>query len=886
VEFHKLILSYSDPSRWMLHDQDRTSSGLPDPLSHGEKLRDMLVKLFEVAAGHAALGTLESDSVQVVKWRYGADALAWIASTYETVWRPQEEALLASHLEPVPERAFEALCANAAVIFFDSAHLEACLDRDALIEFAKTHLDTRERSPGAPAQKLPSAELADELASPLTSLYASLRLDWSHRKGPVGAPGYITWVPQMCICNYWPESANLAPPPPGERPNPAIVQPARAAEIMEEDIYKRFYRRFELFRNVQHALGTADVRQFRTPIFYFAAPTTPPDDPADYLSGPFLKDIQPFAAVNTGVSDPLSEQMSGGVLDGTFLVLRREIEPFRASTVSDFFLLFPSASVIRDWAEIEERFARLTDALAYANFNARDLTVEVLMIIDEAEPDLDQWEARAGVWDSLLDAAAGLIAGLHRELASRERRPSDAFLLVNRLQLALARMQRSIMTSADAVSRRDREVQQALDRVSYSAAGRAGALTFRSLPMLKRLAEMPAEDGSYRLIKEQIARPRLQWRLNEAEAEAERLRRRVESQRVVTAEMLSVERWQDQERADIDQRRLTYGVAVLTLFAVFPLVIGHLDWGALHSALAEAPRALHWTLAVANFTHRWIVGVILIFGCIVTLSLIALVLGQPLLGRRRRRRELTPMRARLGATWETVERRAIPRSDSFDQEDRDVCADLTEIQQWLQREHSSTDTAGRAERLREDIDRFLVRIELLANRPEEFRLPVAIMMLRYYGSSFFADGTSWGPRAPMLATDPEVARALLGAGLSAEAAYQVNAAATSIASSMSIGEFAAALDEAFRGNGSSAPHAGGPAPAVGGPAPAVGAPNGGGPAAVAGGAVAEGGLIPGGGGSVADGGGLLAVAGEAVADGGGRISGEDEPVADGAGPPP
>lgn len=785
IQFDKLTLISTSPSWWMLHREERVHDGVPDPLSHGEKLRDLLRGILGAHEGTGHLGKLRPGSRRVDTWLDEIQALKWVEDAFDNVWQPAEERLESSRRNA--REAYERFVENGAVLFFDVSRLRAAVD---FVEL-KRQWDAFRIHNSPPDHVASPMSILEEIEPSLGNAYLSFRLDWSFA-GAAGR-GSLAWAPQLVILNYWPESRDLAPEPPADVAPPAPVEPEAAARMLEDRLYRGVHAYFRIFRDLQHGLGSADVGEFSVPVFYFAAPVDPPIDPEAYLSPALVRELTPFGRINMGARDLRSEDISGGVLYGSFLVLRREHEPQRRNIVSDYFLLLPSPLPNETWPEVEFTLCGALDAVAYAHFTARDHTIDLASLITDTQTDLETWEARGIVWDLLLQDVPTLLAEFQRELGSRTRRSRELFIMLNRLQLALTRAHRSVAASADRLVRLDEEVSEGLLEACQRCAAWIRRIPFRPVPHLRRLEEFPTAEGSYPLIEGWLARPRLQGRLRGSEGQASSLLRRIESYRVFADEMLSVERWQEQDRADQNQQRLTYGVAVLTVFTVFPLILGHLDWAELNDALQHSPNFLRWIADPARYIHAWGVGPVLLIGLAVAVSATVLV-GIQLVSTFLRR-EASSGRASLAAAWAIAERASSPRyTTSLRTADSQACLKLLEAAAALS-DRRTVD--GARAHLRRELDRLVISIEILSNRPDNFRLPKALLLLRYKLAALIV-ATDWQRPAATaaLASDEETRAALTGAGLSEEQAVRLMEAADR-ASSESVPIFMQLLDREF-----------------------------------------------------------------------------------------
>ena len=561
----------------------------------------------------------------------------------------------------------------------------------------------------------------------LESIYFSFTLDWSF-----GAPS-LAWSPQLCISNYWPESGKLAPPRlglPSSRGHPLGV--AAATEFLESILYGRASRAFKSLR-YQFGLGSAEQEEFSPSIFYFAAGDDLPTKPDDYLKPPLLFDLYKFSLTNLGTPDPTSSEVTGALLEGSHLVLRREIDYRKANNtrvLQDFYLILPIARPDSSWGDVEDRLRFVADQLAFLSTLSHRIVIRAR---DGARLGLESSyiDQMIDIWHSILDDAQPLLRSLQRMVSSGRSARRIVFPSVQRVQLSLRAWRPALKASWSKFPSIPEEVRSEITSSSELLFSRTSRLTVRSVNNLGLLEDLPREnDISYRVIDRELKRPEVRGPMEAIALKAEKVRRKLHLRQQVVNEILTHEGWEEQDERDRYQRYLTTWLALLTSVAAFPIIIGHLDWASLHTALTQSPQPIRAvSLPVGDFAHRWGTGIALLAALLIVISLL-IGFGVQLLIRSRR--GVSGVRKEVSESWSTAESALELRPDVLARRDQEVCDKLRRAVEALQSVKSTRSMftrQGEAFELRREAEHFAVTAELFGNRPVPLWLPESLLYL-------------------------------------------------------------------------------------------------------------------------------------------------------------
>lgn len=224
----------------------------------------------------------------------------------------------------------------------------------------------------------------------------------------------------LALWDAWPASRRWAPPPPAETTVPPALSTQEAADLLEDFLWKKLETAFSIARQA-HGLGVAEPRfariETQPPVFYFAAPVSPPARPIEYVEsrGPFLR---PLVSKCLASDDPLSQEVAWGILEGDLVTLRRE-RPVRGATQS-WYLLLPVAREGREAVseETEKDLDFVADSLTFLEFTIGDAAWDIAT-------DQEEVSTRQALWGGTLDSVSEQVNEAFSLIASvrpRDRR--------------------------------------------------------------------------------------------------------------------------------------------------------------------------------------------------------------------------------------------------------------------------------------------------------------------------------------------------------------------------------------------------------------------------------------------------------------------------------
>jgi tetratricopeptide (TPR) repeat protein len=207
--------------------------------------------------------------------------------------------------------------------------------------------------------------------------------------------------PLLALWSDWPYSTLWAPPRPVAYETTSSFSSNKAASFLEELLWEEIETIFgEVSLDCGLPWGAAVTsfaeRKIYSPLFYFADPSTPPENPDDYVSRRKL-DIQPLVKTCLGSEDLSSDRLAWGILEGSLVAMRQERNE---DSFVPLYLLLPLnsesvTSVMLD-KKVDEDLAVIID----------DLTSEECFIavqaaeVDKEENDISE---RAALWSGTLD---------------------------------------------------------------------------------------------------------------------------------------------------------------------------------------------------------------------------------------------------------------------------------------------------------------------------------------------------------------------------------------------------------------------------------------------------------------------------------------------------
>jgi hypothetical protein len=269
----------------------------------------------------------------------------------------------------------------------------------------------------------------------ITEAYWSWRLlDFSD------ADGSIIYTPLFATWNYWPESAEWAPPSLATATTQPSFSSAEVAQLLTNVFWVQVETIFSIAREacaLGQALSEFAAIETRPPVFFYAAPTTPPLRAEEY--GESLRDvISPLISGCLLSEDPLSAQVAWGLVEGRLVALRSEIS--NSQFYMPRYLLFPT-STINLHRTNEQDIGLVANQLTYLEFT---IGLEAKYTSTDIEP----LSVRSALWGGTLDRVADVTGDAADLLASAGRRQTAA---INRrltsLYMTLRRLETFIETA-------------------------------------------------------------------------------------------------------------------------------------------------------------------------------------------------------------------------------------------------------------------------------------------------------------------------------------------------------------------------------------------------------------------------------------------------------
>jgi len=682
VTFDKLFVIFTDPFFWHVDDE-----ALPDNLA---RLFATLVD--ESRPGAGWIGVPDPDDDGGLQWLQGDAARERIAHAH-TVWAAAHEHRVA------PDDAYRAFVERPLTAFVDRERLKALVEA----------LDDE-----------PPAALDHEQV-----VGVSLFNDWSLLDDS------ILWTPQLRLLGYWPESRRLAPPPPTE-PRRVTMSPEHATTLLEDVLWKEVGGAFSRVR-LAAGFGRAILLggDYFPPVFYVAVPTEEslPARPEGLLEEPCIGALSVFTSRIMFTDDPLSDDVSGGFLEGTLMTLRREYS--RRGVAVDYLLVGWWRAERETFGAREETEAVfVADQLAYPDSY-------VIAPLERLRHAQTRAKLRLGLWNGSLDEAAQLAGDLQGALGTA--RPSDALYaeafraVVGHLRLSLARLTPRVLRLADDVRDRQREWR----RVQASAARQARQrLSFRSVAGLRPLAEL-VQSHRERIIFQEFS--------DDLDGEVERVTRVTSYTEAVQQHLRDIHDFQQRDE-DVRQarrsRRLATVFGSLAILTAFPFLVGELDWFRWMEEVEDGGVAdpIASVYHILDGFHGELVFLTMLASLALVVLVVLSALGLGWFDRADDRvlARIRPVRRKLEEAWAN-NRLAATQTRELSREriealDEEACGHLAEVFEWLAESGASSAArlGGRepTQRIRRQLAeleertaRFAVAMDLFDDRPDVLALP-------------------------------------------------------------------------------------------------------------------------------------------------------------------
>lgn len=469
VNFSRLALVYTDPVYWRAN---------PSGLASG--LYRFLYDCLTAKEGRAWLGIDRQENS--ARWLEGEDALNWLQETNSQLWTPIA-VRLAQGMEA--QEAFHLLTRRRATLFMDKqrflsvyskhmggifARLKELQEVLATSEEGKEGLETLNRQ-----FLLLQPDVLEEIEG---DYYISFYLDWSYADT-------LLFSPQLRISNYWFENLALAPPRDDSAFEPPPARsPEETARWLEDIFWKQIETAFRALRQ-QYDIGSSHVRieqaRWESAVFYYAEPNPLPLQPEQMLQEPFLPAVEQLARPVLGTHDVFGADVSGGLLWGNLLTIRREI---RASEgIQAYYLVLPwrrleNANQTR--ASVESKLMFVADQWAFIEFVNGFHAYDTLT-------DIERWLPLISIWRASVDEISDTAQRLHQALrTANDQERERLFKLARELRSALAQIEPGILQLSNDVIVAGRKIRMAAENAQHHARSR---ITTRVIPPLRSLLD-------------------------------------------------------------------------------------------------------------------------------------------------------------------------------------------------------------------------------------------------------------------------------------------------------------------------------------------------------------------------------------------------------------
>jgi hypothetical protein len=627
--------------------------------------------------------------------------MAWLVSRAQA-WGEFADAL-SERGDEVAEQIFDTLSEPEHVVrvFFDEQRLSACVG---------------------------------EVSTGDTPTYYLLTSDWSTYDQTT------SWCPQVIAMTDWPTSRLLAPPPaPGSAP--ARLDADQAAAMLDAVLYENINRltgfrvRFGLPYHF-NSFPTADLLgqiEIHPSIFYGAVIDAPGvTAPQDLLDEEWQPVIRTLARQALGTERIDSRGLSAGLVDKRFVTYRREVVGKQTSRA--YYLAAVPARAGELAATDEERFAHITDQLAYLNNTvAENVTNVAHRLLDRrtqlaiCTSSLDQ---ASEISRELRDTAmlAPLTAHRRRQLSGLMQNVGVSFTESrSRVAQALSDQERAQESWDEAVE----EVRAALvDRVGpdllpgqdpdKGPQPLASVRSYVAVADVYRLARHVGDEGTK--LKNQHDQTSADWQA-----------------------MVDYVRNVDRARDDQHNRLIGYGLAGVALLTAAPILVGSLGGEELREEISGWTGPLSWLGSLLTAIHTPLLALAVLGAAgVAAFLLVALfrmaisaVVSQPELVplgqvcRRawQRNREAEALVSRLSMTPPAARAPLLAELDALDGA---LSADLVRLWQHLQSlQQRAAQSSHALARIQNRIKAYVLWQELFQNRPAPLWTPRSVLLYRH-----------------------------------------------------------------------------------------------------------------------------------------------------------
>lgn len=717
IEFERLVLLITRPLIWDV-----------DPLTNAQQL-GAFVRLLLESGGDCHL---QAPNGAGAEWLPAKEAAVEYVDAVEQ--RFAELALVASQLGVGLHDWYDRFNSGAFRLFFDHACLLSAIDNtlDTVRWQGDENMSLTSRLMGGllanhnlavPALR----EAVDEHLASGQRLYFSLTVNFSRRSTD------LIFTPQFGIWNYWPSSDVLAPP----APPLAAALPRLDGDQVESSLNTLFWLGLETaFGLLRSAFGLgyaapelADLRP-DPPAVFFVCPTPDciPAQPEQYFEEGWLSSSQHLSRIFLGSADPLSADVSGALLEGELLGLRREVVQSSRSVYSLHYLVLPcQGEPARTWAEVEHKLAGVSDWLSYLEFT-------IVREANDLYTDMTPLGAKIGLIGGSMTDVTNIVTTLLPEVVVLPPRRRQQALKPVRLLLQRLRNMSIELT------RRTTDVLQLPQRLSGYLDGTQDFIrrgpAIRRVERVNSLADALTDAYPYNYLKEPIAG---------AAQRAAQLRESYESLVQSLAGILDEQAREATERQASLTFWLTIAVGLLTIATVLPSLLD---------------------VQISSVAMVWI-NVARVFIAVTALATIIAVVGLPgWHGLQTFWARLNPpavqrLGRQIARLWQLAEQ-ASQYPQAMNQLDAQACdvllpmwAELKDWKPWEEEtawleEAGALETGGvlhrlavrrarsprrlfrrRMQELDDRVARFVVLSMLLDDRPYPMRLPITLLLFCY-----------------------------------------------------------------------------------------------------------------------------------------------------------
>lgn len=279
-------------------------------------------------------------------------------------------------------------------------------------------------------------------------------LFWSYSLNQFSASqDALVYTPMLALWSSYPKGGYWAPPPPNNLAVQLNLSLDEARFLLEEVMWKKLETVFTYIR-FSCGLGAAEPKfaksyEAKSPVFYFAQYVNPPSCPED-LATKKLDSLYALVKTCLGSDDPFAQEVSGGVLEGDFVTLRRA--QAEMGTYQPWYLIFPiDKGRILTEQELERDVFLISNSLSYLEFTISHESRDISTDLDPLRSRLARW---GGTFDELIPLINNVINFIPTISGGLLKK---VYLEIERLMLPLRQIQSSIETVTSDVAQLQRK---------------------------------------------------------------------------------------------------------------------------------------------------------------------------------------------------------------------------------------------------------------------------------------------------------------------------------------------------------------------------------------------------------------------------------------------